>query len=408
MTTQTTGHGIPYIPEGTTDPAAGINEALDVIDAVIVPRVISMSRTAPPGSNTDGDLYIVAASGATGAWLHLEDHLVRYVADGTFWRSYSPGDQVALVINLADDGLYRFGGGSPGGWTLAGGIADAPIDGAQYVRKDGAWQLASLSGLTVEDLSSPPQELSPTTLLIGTGLVVTDEGSGIVRIDGPSAGASSNIGPDTHPTSPTAWDDEFEFGTGPDTSGARRSGANAWSLGTPTSGSVFSVAQGHLIPVGTVNPSYLSQAVPGSTPYEFTAKIVGPLDLAAVSTPIGLWNSANGKAVFAYFTATGSVTAAKQTIDQTTFITSGFSSLLATSIAAIISGDDPYYLKIKNDGTNIKFYISRNGVPGTFWNFYSETISSNIGAATHVFIQGQISAVSGEQGSAIDWFRRTA
>jgi hypothetical protein len=135
----TPNNGIPYVTEGTLDPAAGLNLALNVIDALLQTAVISMSLTAPPGSPDDGDLYIPAGivpGPSTGLWAGLEGKLVRYVADGAFWQSYD----ASIVINLDDGGLYKNIPGSPGGWTLAAGLSDAPIDGLQYVRRNGAWE----------------------------------------------------------------------------------------------------------------------------------------------------------------------------------------------------------------------------------------------------------------------------
>lgn len=133
--------GIPYVPEGTLDPAAGLNDAIDVLDATdSVVGVISMALTEPPTA-TDGDLYVVAED-ATGLWTGLDNRLVRYVAEGDFWKSYLPGEQVTLVYNREDGFLYRFDEvNSPSGWIIAAGIPDAPSDGQRYARKDAGWEM---------------------------------------------------------------------------------------------------------------------------------------------------------------------------------------------------------------------------------------------------------------------------
>jgi len=105
--------GIPYVPENTLDPAAGLNLALNTIDALMQVRVLDMSLTAPPGSPSDGDRYIVA-TGATGAWSGHDDELARYVAEGDFWQFY-PTDKLACVFNEDDGGLYVWHGGV---WAL--------------------------------------------------------------------------------------------------------------------------------------------------------------------------------------------------------------------------------------------------------------------------------------------------
>lgn len=131
--------GIPYVPEGTLDPAAGLNLALNVIDALLQTAVQDMDQTAPPGSPADGDLHIVA-SPATGAWAGHENDLARYVAEGTFWQFFTAGFQVHLVVNLADLALYRFDlTSSPGAWGLVAGLGDASSNDITYARKNGAW-----------------------------------------------------------------------------------------------------------------------------------------------------------------------------------------------------------------------------------------------------------------------------
>lgn len=122
----TPNRGIPYVPQGTLDPAAGLNDALDVIDAIIVPRVISMSLTAPPGSPQDGDLYIPAAT-ATGAWTGLEDNLVRYREEGSLWQSYEP-ESVYLLVNADDGALYVWDFASTGSWVqITGAISSESV-----------------------------------------------------------------------------------------------------------------------------------------------------------------------------------------------------------------------------------------------------------------------------------------
>lgn len=107
----TPNNGIPYVPEGTQDPAAGLNLALNHVDALLQCFVIDMDQTAPPGSPSDGDLHIVAGS-ASGAWAGQDDNLARYVADGDFWQFYEAGTQIRFVFNQDDGGMYVWHSGS--------------------------------------------------------------------------------------------------------------------------------------------------------------------------------------------------------------------------------------------------------------------------------------------------------
>lgn len=122
----TPNRSIPYVPEGTLDPAAGLNIALDEIDAKFLPAIISMALSSPPGSPSDGDMYI-PQSGSTGAWSGLGNRLVRYRSEGAFWQSYEP-DTVWLVFNQANEQIYFWNGDSSGAWEVYGGTAGAADD----------------------------------------------------------------------------------------------------------------------------------------------------------------------------------------------------------------------------------------------------------------------------------------
>lgn len=114
----TPNNGIPYVPEGTQDPAAGLNLALNTIDALLQAFVIDMGLTAPPGSPSDGDMYIVATS-ATGDWAGQDDNLARYVADGDFWQFYTAGDQIRVVFDQDTGGMYVWHSGA---WALLASV----------------------------------------------------------------------------------------------------------------------------------------------------------------------------------------------------------------------------------------------------------------------------------------------
>lgn len=165
--------GIPLVPEGTIDPAAGLNIALNDLDALAsagVVAVLSMALTAPPGSPDDGDQYIVA-TGGTGAWEGLETHLVRYVDEGDFWQDWAPGARFHLVLDLSSGSMYRwngsayvgFGGGggslsvSDGTTTVAAASALQVSQGARVVDEGGgtaglrvAAQVIELSGTSYD------------------------------------------------------------------------------------------------------------------------------------------------------------------------------------------------------------------------------------------------------------------
>lgn len=110
MTTYTE---IPFVPENTSNPAAGLNLSLRVLRALTQTCVKSMALTSPPGGESDGDKYIVAA-GASGAWAGMEDYLAEYVAEGTTWDFFEPGTLAKIVVNMDDAWAYFYDPGSPG------------------------------------------------------------------------------------------------------------------------------------------------------------------------------------------------------------------------------------------------------------------------------------------------------
>lgn len=104
----TPNSGIPYVPENTIDPAAGLNESLRVIDALIQAAVIGYQITTPPTTPDDGARYIVGDS-ATGAWVGQDQNMAQYVEEGDFWQFYEAGVQVHIV--LYNGAIYAFDSG---------------------------------------------------------------------------------------------------------------------------------------------------------------------------------------------------------------------------------------------------------------------------------------------------------
>jgi len=282
--------GLPFVPEGTLDPAAGLNLALNFLDALTQCAVTSISLTEPPATANDGEQYIVAGEGgvATGAWAGHELQLARFVDKGNFWQFFEPGVNVFFCLNLSDGGLYKFVPGSPGSWVLAAGLGDAPADGQRYVRRNAVWE--ALTGLlTVQDTDSSPTVSAGNvhTLLVGDGLQIVPVSPGVVTlnsvpqyapvIDVPDqftnalAGVFGNYMRFTHAAA------EFHFsGSEPWVIGAEYHGRYAGSgTLTITAGAGF-----------TINPPARGTLVipPGGT---FTVKIVAAdeADLFGVTVP---------------------------------------------------------------------------------------------------------------------------
>ena len=116
--TATINNEIPFVPESTIDPAAGLNDALDHIDAILQVDIIAI-QDAPPGAPAEGDRYIVGTG--SGAWAGHDDEVARYL-DAT-WTFH---DTVVFVLNLDDNQIYVNTGGSSGWTAVATAASLAP------------------------------------------------------------------------------------------------------------------------------------------------------------------------------------------------------------------------------------------------------------------------------------------
>lgn len=93
-------NGIPFVPENTIDPASGLNEAINWIDALLQVAVVSVNSNTPPGSPVEGSRYVVGPS-PTGAWAGQANKLARFL--NSAWAFYD----ARYVLNTADGLLYR-------------------------------------------------------------------------------------------------------------------------------------------------------------------------------------------------------------------------------------------------------------------------------------------------------------
>ena len=122
--TDTPNIGLPYIDTGQSQKEVTHNEALNRLDVLVQGSVINVTTTAPPGSPTDGQAWIVAA-GATGAWAGKEKQIAAWFGG---WKFLVPKEGWK-VHNLGDDQTWAFDGTnwaaaavdhSPGAWQVPG------------------------------------------------------------------------------------------------------------------------------------------------------------------------------------------------------------------------------------------------------------------------------------------------
>jgi len=101
----TLNNAIPFVPENTIDPAAGLNEAINIIDLITQCHVLSIGTNAPPTSPAEGDRHIVGTS-PSGEWAGKAGQIARFENGAWFFHP------ARLVLCEADKKLHgRFSSG---------------------------------------------------------------------------------------------------------------------------------------------------------------------------------------------------------------------------------------------------------------------------------------------------------
>ncbi len=89
-----------YLEQAQAQKHLTVNKHSRILDLVVGGQVLDRDLTAPPGSPSDGDLYIPKAT-ATGVWAGLEDKLLGWI-DGA-WLTITPPD--GFIIYVKDENV---------------------------------------------------------------------------------------------------------------------------------------------------------------------------------------------------------------------------------------------------------------------------------------------------------------
>jgi hypothetical protein len=93
---------LPYLDVAQAQKEVTHNEALNLLDVLAQAAVINATTTAPPGSPTNGQAWIVAAS-ATGAWAGKDGQIAAWFGGWRFlvpkegWRVWDKAGDVILT-----------------------------------------------------------------------------------------------------------------------------------------------------------------------------------------------------------------------------------------------------------------------------------------------------------------------
>jgi hypothetical protein len=208
---------------------------------------------------------------------------------------------------------------------------------------------------------------------------------------------SVSINADTKPTSPNSMDDEFETTTLD----------SKWTLVNQGS-AVYSLVNGNLVincPTSVGENNFLFvQATPG-TPWEITAKISPESALTGYCfANLVVRESSTGKFIrwgpeFRQAPSIGKFLGAANFTNPTTYAGTSPVSDFAYEWA------NELYVRIKDDGTNLIFSTSRNGLTWTQWGTVGRTAHMAGGPNQVGLCLGPTSMAVA---MAVDWFRRTA
>lgn len=240
------------------------------------------------------------------------------------------------------------------------------------------------------------------SVVAGTGISVdsTDPQNPIITNAGTSGGGA-NTTPDSHPASPTIWDDEFEYGTAVDTTGARRTSAQAWALHLSGSAAAPAVANGALqVAYGSGKTMIMLQSAPvGDCGFE--VKVRRNLRSANPAFAILFYNSANTKGAFWYvYSPSPTVAVTQGTFDATTWVFTSSSNAFTGTPNPTTDQDFPVYLRARIVGGSIFYDYSLSGYDNDWQSLFNQTIASYLGAVTHVGLY------SFSTGASCDFFRR--
>ena len=181
----TTHLNLPELTASQSQKHVTHNEALFYLDTIVQLAVADKDLTAPPGSPTTGDRYIVGTS-ATGDWASKDDQIATYDGDG--WVFMAPND--GWFCWVEDEAkAYRYTSSS---WSPLGAdpIVTSP-NGAFLEMGINEEELTGLSGASVATSIVIPARC----VLLGVSTRTTTTIAGATSYDcGPTGGSASAYG----------------------------------------------------------------------------------------------------------------------------------------------------------------------------------------------------------------------
>lgn len=177
----TTALSFRTMPGNATENEDAYNQSLVMIEAHLLQRVLSRSTGAPPGSPANGDLYIVPASGTTGAWVGQEKKLALYYNG---WIYAPPVEGPVLHVD-DETGIYVRYSTTAAAWqSVSPGVGDWGVNdqsGTSYqLALSDAWKRVRLANAAAIAVTVPAN--ATAAFAIGTEIAIVQAGAGAVTL----------------------------------------------------------------------------------------------------------------------------------------------------------------------------------------------------------------------------------
>lgn len=276
------------------------------------------------------------------------------------------------------------------------GLAPPSIVVTGQILSDGGWIAPPAGGsITVGDGTTT---LTGITDIEFTGATVSSGGAGIADVL--ISGGSANITPETHPTSPTIYDDEFEAST-----------LDAKWIFFNQGSFVYNIDEGSINfvdPVGGSGAAFMGMLqVAPAAPWTIQVRISADIfDVTNSYAALAVYDSAS--TVLATIGPMNAGIGNYPILKFTGPFTGNSGTVLNTGLGGNIYGTqtDWCYYQIENDGTSLFFRQSKSGVPGSFRPAFSTTLAG-IGSASPTHFG--LAANEGYMTKfCVDHFRKTA
>lgn len=352
---------------------------------------------------------------ANGAWNHV--------------GLYRNGNNVTLFVNGVQWEVGTSGGMPVYSWVIGAITLDATTDPLsigysnngtfgsfvgyvdEYRITKGVGRANAVPVAAYPSFTTPIDHGRIVTIITNDGVRSIVAGANItVNVTDPhnptvsSTGGGGSLSPDTQPSSPTPYDDEFEYGSGADTTGGRRTSANAWTLHCPLATVPPVVEQGYIgANYGTSgfgSSALMLQPIPTGD-CSFVIKIKRrTLASGNGGWNLGFFNSATGKIYSMQIYTSPTMATQEGTFDLSTWEYTGNSNPFTASTITDVNGW--MWLRLRLVGSTMHCDWNTTGHNTEWIEATSEAVSTWVSSITHValFQAGSV--------AVCDYFRRTA